>query len=262
MKPVSFVTGAPALVTGKNLVLADLHLGIEKEFRESGIKFPSQTPKIRERIDILLEETGAERLILLGDVKHKVPGISLQEMREIPEFLAYFAGKTSVEIVPGNHDAGIEKFVPKDVRLHPSEGFLLDGVYFCHGHSWPDPSFMKSKIVVMGHQHPVIEFRDRLNYRFTEQVWLRGKLKEEKIREKYKGKAADGKLPGLPEAVILPAFNVLSGGVPVNRHLTEDMRKNFIGPVIKELDEKSSEVHLLDGTLMGTISELKKARIG
>ncbi|MHC4479340.1 MAG: hypothetical protein ACYTEL_27285 [Planctomycetota bacterium] len=96
MDQIKFVTGKPALLVGKSLVVADLHLGIEREFYQSGIKFPSQTEKIKDMVEGLVKITKAERLILLGDVKHKVPGISLQELREIPQFLEHFSGKLEV----------------------------------------------------------------------------------------------------------------------------------------------------------------------
>jgi len=38
MKDIKFVTNAPALLAGKTLVVADLHIGIEQEFFRSGIK--------------------------------------------------------------------------------------------------------------------------------------------------------------------------------------------------------------------------------
>ncbi len=52
----------------------------------------------------------------------------------------------------------------------------------------------------------------------------------------------------------MPAFNELCGGMPVN-----DLRARFLGPLFKEkllaVDEAS--IHLLDGTHLGRLGDLK-----
>jgi hypothetical protein len=253
MDPIRFLTGEPALQIGKSLVVADLHLGIEREFYQSGIKFPSQTEKIAKRMDGLIKETKAERLVILGDVKHKVPGISIQEMREVPEFLNHLSEKAKVDIVAGNHDGGLEKFAPPQVRIHPGSGFALDGIYFSHGHAWPGGEFLSCSHIIIGHQHPFIEFRDRLGYRFREPVWVRGALDRDRLKERYK------EIPGkLPELVIMPAFNELSGGAAINLRMDAESVRNFIGPVMKAADEKKLRIYLLDGTYLGSLPDLKK----
>ena len=253
MEKIKFVTGKPALLVGKSLVVADLHLGIEREFYKSGVKIPSQTERMKKRVDVLLQMTRPEKLIILGDVKHKVPGISLQEMMEIPEFLGHLSEELAVEIVPGNHDAGIESFVPRGVKIRPSSGLIQGDVYMNHGHTWPGPDFLGCSQIIIGHQHPLIEFRDMLGYRFREPVWVKGNLKREKIEAKFK------KIPEkLPGVIIMPAFNGLTGGVAVNGKTEPEYLKNFIGPLIKALDEKTARIYLLDGTYLGKLADLKK----
>src|SRR3989338_1481879 len=104
---IKFITGEPALVFNKNLVVADLHIGIETEYRKSGITIPTQLEKMKEKIDGLIKKSKARRLIIIGDVKHQVPGVSFQELREVPEFFNYFSGKIETHIVLGNHDSEI-----------------------------------------------------------------------------------------------------------------------------------------------------------
>jgi putative SbcD/Mre11-related phosphoesterase len=251
-----FITGKPAMLVGKDLVIADLHLGIEREFYKSGIKFPSQTGKVRGLLDGIIEETKPARLIILGDVKHKVPGISLQEMREIPEFLRYFSRKLDVGIVPGNHDAGIEKFAPHGVRIHPATGLRLAGIFLNHGHTWPDPEFMQCGTIVLGHQHPLIEFKDKLMYRFMEPVWVKGGLDRSKIVARYKNVPSS-----LPSVVIMPAFNGMAGGIAINSSSESKSVEDFIGPVLRSMDKKTVSVHLLDGTYLGRLKDLPGAKI-
>lgn len=255
MEP-KFVTGMPALVIGKTLVIADLHTGIEFEYYKSGIRIPSNTEQMKRDLEKLIKQTRAKRLIILGDVKHKVPGVSRQELREIPEFLEYFGNKTRVDIIPGNHDSGLKEFVPKNVSLHSNRGFIAKGFYFFHGHTWPSNEFLKADYVLVGHEHPQIEFIDKLGYRFFESVWIRTKLDRGRLERKYK------KIPRkLPELIVLPRFNRLSGGISMNRPV-RDIEKAHetyhtgIGTLVRSAKLNSSKIYLLDGTFLGELKSL------
>jgi len=251
MKGLKFVTGEPALLAGRTLFMADIHVGIEYEYRQSGINMPSQTGKLISRIESLLKQTKAASLVLIGDIKHKVPGISWQEEREVPAFLQRLAEKTEVYVVPGNHDGGIAKFIPKGVKLYPMQGGLFGNVYASHGHTWPEPSFSKAKYFIMSHSHPQVEFRDRLGYRWGERIWIRAKLDKTKIREKYKGAKA------VPELIVMPAFNPLSGGIPVNRKKQpQEIEKQHISPILKSARMRTAKIYMLDGTYLGELGKL------
>ena len=269
-----FITGEPALffesgkTNKKTLVVTDLHIGIEYEFFKNGIKLPSQTEKMLERLEKLINETGAKKLIILGDIKHKVPGSSFQEEREIPYFLNRLKQLKQnresnqgikIEIVPGNHHPGLEKYLPSGVTLHGNEGVLLDDVYFTHGHTWPNKNILKAKRIVSGHSHPQFEFRDKLGYRWVEPVWLRAETNKKMLREKYKKD-----LEHKQEIIIVPTFNSFSGGYPVNRNpfskkgfIQKNKKdsqvgksKEFLGPVAKMISGKK-KLYLLDGTFLG-----------
>ena len=240
-----FLTGEAALQVGKVLVVADLHVGIEYEFRQAGVQVPSQLESMVKRLDRLLKLTRAKRLIILGDLKHKVPGTSWQELKELPGLYRHL--KVRPELIPGNHDGGIGNVVP-EMEVHPSSGLLLGDVYLSHGHTWPGKEFLKAKWIVIAHSHPRVEFRDRLGYRWLEPAWLRGKLTKARVEKKY------GRAGSLPELIVMPAFNHFAGGVAVNRGLKE---KELLGPVIRCIDLKSARAYLLDGTLLGEIRKLK-----
>ncbi|MBL7206869.1 MAG: metallophosphoesterase, partial [Candidatus Aenigmarchaeota archaeon] len=182
---MKFLTNQPAFLLEKTLVIADIHVGIEYEYFRSGIKVPSQTDKILERVKKLIKETNAKKLLILGDLKHKVPGTSYQEKREVPEFLNELDDLVEIEIVAGNHDGGLKSMLSNDIKLHPSKGFLSGNVYFCHGNSWPSKEFLKADYIIMGHIHPLFEIKDKLGYRWSERVWVRAELGKKKIEEKY-----------------------------------------------------------------------------
>ena len=247
-----FKTSEPALffesgkTKEKTLVVTDLHVGIEYEFFKNGIKLPSQTEKMLERLEKLINETGAKRLIILGDLKHKVPGSSFQEEREIPYFLNRLKQLTKVEIVPGNHDPGLEKYIPEGVKLHENEGIREGNIYFTHGHTWPNKSMLKAKTIVSGHSHPQFEFRDKLGYRWVEPAWVRAQLNKSKVKRRYKSEPEHKQ-----EIILIPPFNSFSGGYPVNRKDSQvGKSKEFLGPVAKLISGKK-KLYLLDGTFLG-----------
>ncbi len=246
---MKFLTNRPAVLLEKEktLVVADLHIGIEHEFRKSGISIPSQTEKMRKRIEMLSRETKAKKLVILGDVKHKVPGISWQELREIPEFLNKLDKKIPLEIVPGNHDSSLKNLVPS-IKFHPARGILLGKTYLAHGHTWPSPDFLRADFVLTAHRHPLFEFRDSLGYRWSEPVWIKTVLKKSIIRKKFPD-AKTGRLPGI---VIMPAFNPFAGGISVNSKNPGKSEKRYTGPMIKSADMKKARLYLLDGTFLGT----------
>jgi hypothetical protein len=246
---IKFIANEPALLIGKTLIIADLHIGIEYEFYMAGIKIPLQIEKIKLKIDNILAKTKVNKLIVLGDVKHKVPGISYQEMKDIPNFLNYFTKKLEVVCVLGNHDSNLNDFVSPDVKIQSSSGFLLGDFYLNHGHAWPHADFLKAKHIITAHTHPQIEFRDKLGYRWIEPVWIKAKLNPKKIQEKYKQE-----IKKLPELIIMPAFNEFAGGIAVNRNYPD--KKGFLGPIIKSANLKKAKIYLVDGTFLGELGRL------
>ncbi len=248
----------PALVVEnkiKALVLADIHLGIEWELYQSGISIPSQIKKRMERIRNYIDKVKPDRIVLLGDIKHNVPGTSWQERQEVPCFLKELASFAPVDIVPGNHDGDIENLIPENVTVHGMRGFVFDGTGYFHGHTWPDVTLLSASNLVMSHNHPAIRFTDTLGHGVSEPVWIRTHLVENAIREHY------GELEKWtdPEVIIMPAFNELCGGIPFNESLHEEL----LGPVFANhaVELEKARAFLLDGTDLGMIGKLKKLEI-
>ena len=142
---ISPVYDAPLLLAEgeeRVLVAADLHLGMEHELQLCGISIPSQTEKILHRLLGYMDRIKPDRLVLLGDVKHNVPRTSWQEKKEIPRFLSRLAARVAVDVVPGNHDSDLADMAPLGVQVRPSSGFVIDGVGYFHGHTWPDKKIL------------------------------------------------------------------------------------------------------------------------
>ena len=254
MKPKFLPDAALLLEPDKILVVGDLHLGLEHEILKSGIMIPSQMEKIKKRIDLLIRENRAKHLVFLGDVKHNIPVSSFQEDRELPIFLKHFAAKIETYLVKGNHDGDIEKLSPRGVKIYPSSGFGIKNFWLAHGQSWPPPEAMDCECLVIGHDHPAVEFRDNVGSHFVEQCWLVSKPDREKLEKKY------GRKCKLEKIISVPVFNRLIGGMPFNRKSSSKSGKKFkpLSPILQISDWKHSEVYLLDGTFLGTLDKLAK----
>jgi len=96
-----------------------------------------------------------------------------------------------------------------------------------------------------------VEFRDRLGYRWGERIWIRAKLNKSRIQERYKS------MKKLPELIVMPAFNPLSGGIPVNRKKQpEEVEKQHISPILKSANMRTARIYMLDGTYLGELGKL------
>ncbi len=245
-----FVTGEPALRIGSTVVVADLHIGIEHRYRRKGITVPSQSGKLLERLEGLVKKARAKRIVILGDVKHKVPGTSFQEEREIPAFFRRLLEAAEVEVCPGNHDDGLGNLLPEGAALHPATGFRLGKAWLCHGHAWPPEEFLECETIVLGHNHAGFEFRDRLGYRWVEPVIIRGEFDRDRLGERYPG------LPeSLPEMILLPPVSELTGFVGLNsRRVTE--KGKGPGPLFRASEREKAGLYMLDGTYLGKLGEV------
>ena len=247
-----FIKNCPALFIEEIgvLAIADLHIGIEYELYKSGINIPSQVKENKKTLDNLIKKTKANRLVILGDVKHDVPGISYQEMREIPEFLKELSEKIKIDMCLGNHDTYVKQLSPKEIEIHETKGFKIGKFGFIHGHTWPSKELITCDCLIMGHTHPTIQFKDRFGYRIIEPIWIKGKI----IREKIKGRYRTDKI-GKLEIIIMSAFNRLLGGTAINVKRTND---ELLGPLLKNkfIDIDESELYLLDGTYLGKLKNI------
>ncbi len=224
------------------ICVGDLHVGLESELRSRGVHVPSQTARMERELVSL--SPGRDRLVLLGDIKNKVPGSSQQEHAELPRFFrTLLRHYNEVDVVRGNHDTNIEEFLPEGVSVHPSTGLRIDDVGFVHGHTWPSPEVMAARTLVIGHNHPTIALEDSLGNISKEPCWVRCKLKE-----------GGGRYMELPDEVIMvPAFNRSLGGSPINIE-----KGKLLGPLFSEgmVDIRKGRVYLPDGIYLGQVGSL------
>ena len=229
----------------KLLVIADLHIGIESELRENGLQVPSQTNMMEQRLISILTTYTIHDIILLGDIKHNIPSSTIQERTDVNRFLNTIQTYGTLHVLPGNHDGNIDRLLPPTIKLHPSDGFVFEGIGFTHGHRRPNKEVMQCEQVIIGHTHPTVMLTDRLGYRTFEQCWLRSAPHSDKLIEKY---------PTSPtsQILVMPAFNPLCGGIAVNRD-------PLLGPFRSLMDIDNAEIYLLDGSSLGKVKDLKES---
>ncbi|MDG6898396.1 MAG: metallophosphoesterase family protein [Nitrososphaerota archaeon] len=248
---LKIVPGEAAIIVsgdGKGaLLVSDLHLGMEKEMAKKGFSVPSYGMKMVGRIRDISEERGLDRLVVLGDVKHSVGKVEDIDWGVVPWFFDTMLDLfQTVEVVPGNHDGGIRTVLPQRVKLHPSEGAVLEEggerVGIAHGHAWPSLKAMETRRLVIGHSHFTYEMKDSLGTRSRESVWVHARFDMKQMTERAGYKS---RLKGEGEVIVMPPFNRLVGGQPINR------KKSFeFGPVLSSgaISLERADIFLLDGT--------------
>jgi len=239
------ILNEPALFINekKILVIADLHIGIESELSEKGINTVSQTKKMISHFFSLCKKYKPKEIVLLGDIKHNIPSSTIQERRDVKNFLEEIQSFGIIHIIPGNHDGNIQKITPNHIIIHPSNGFIIENIAFVHGHRWPSQEIMQCEQIVIGHTHPTIMFTDRLGYKTFEPCWIKGNFDNFELKAKYPNSSN-------PKILIIPAFNPLCGGIAANND-------GITGPLGKIMDIDNAQIFLIDGTYLGKIKDIK-----
>jgi metallophosphoesterase superfamily enzyme len=114
------------------LIVADLHLGKSASLRAGSIPIPQgTTAEDLERINRILERTGAERLLILGDVLHSKNARKNLRSQQIALWRSTW-NELLVTVVRGNHDVQAGN-LPEQIRFVYSEDLLFEAPFaFSH----------------------------------------------------------------------------------------------------------------------------------
>ena len=149
--------------------------------------------------------------------------------------------RIDVTVIPGNHDANIEKLIPKGITLASSKGIVVENMLLTHGHTMPSENFSHVNKIIMGHLHPVyFEEKSLLN---GKRVWVSLKSKKHSIFPTRTGEL---------EIIILPSFN---------RYFYATQKKIYkksISPIIERMEALQAKIVDLDGTIIGNESLLSQ----
>jgi hypothetical protein len=240
MPQTRIIPSKPALILEgekKSLIVTDIHIGFENTLASNEI-FIGKNSTINETIQELLEIIDKEKpdsLILLGDVKSSIKSISRNEWDEVPMFFKKISEKCDVTLVPGNHDANIQKLVPDNISMISSTGMVDENILLTHGHTMPSENFSHVDKIIMGHIHPVFFQEDSVIN--GQRVWISIKTEKENIFPNKSGEL---------EIIILPSFN---------KYFYATHRKKYkksISPIINKIKSISNaRIVTLDGTIIG-----------
>ena len=243
MLQTRIVPSKPALILEgkkKNLIVTDIHIGFENSMASNEI-FIGKNSTINETIQELSEIIDTEKpdsVILLGDIKSSIKNISRNEWDEVPMFFKKIREKCDVVLIPGNHDANIQRLVPDNISMISSTGMVEENILLTHGHTMPSVNFSHIDKIIMGHLHPVFFQEDSVMN--GQRVWVSIRVEKEKIFPNKSGEL---------EITILPSFN---------KYFYATHRKKYkksISPIIDKIKTISTaRIVTLDGTIIGNES--------
>jgi len=140
----------------KTVLVADVHLGKEHVFGRQGVPIPTgPSDNSLERLSTLVEQTAAERLIVLGDLMHATPRSNESWIAALATFLDNHS-TLEVTVCAGNHDklAGQERI---DRRIHWHNEVVLEPPFVLQHHPGED----ERGYALSGHLHPMYRLGHR-----------------------------------------------------------------------------------------------------
>lgn len=211
----------------KILVIGDVHLGYEDAMSKQGIFLPRfQFKDTIERLDKIFylvqqrnknssgnsEKAKLEAVVVNGDLKHDFASISDQEWRDILKFIDFILQHSQqIILVKGNHDVKLSPIARKR-NIVIVENIAINDTFICHGHIVPGSNeFEKSKVVIVGNEHPAVSLRDG----------ARTELYKCFLLGKWKGSGKEKKM------IVMPSFNQVTIG-------TDILKEKFISPFMQQ----------------------------
>jgi DNA ligase-associated metallophosphoesterase len=149
-------SGAALLAAHSTLLIADAHFGKAVSFRKLGVPVPSgTTSETLDTLDRALKDTGARRIVFLGDFLHSRRSHAKGTLDTLADWRARNP-QLEITLVRGNHDdrAGDP---PADLGIHVVDEPLPCGPFaLCH-----HPRPVAGAYVMAGHWHPCISVGGR-----------------------------------------------------------------------------------------------------
>ena len=186
----------------------------------------------------------------------------------MPEFMDTISKITKTIIIPGNHDGNLEAVLPRSVLLSNVMGTVFedgeDKVGLIHGHAWPSQDVLECNVMIMGHNHPAIMRRksvsatnlgrpERVRSQASIPVVIRSRLDRHCVCEKMGIEIQNMKREG--SLLILPSFNPLLTGIPINRYDSKLQGPFYINGCI---DFLNSDALSIQGLFLGKVKDLRE----
>jgi uncharacterized protein len=231
--------------------VADLHLGLAGTAARPMGPPRGSAGEIGDRLVAIARREGAGTVIIAGDVKHPVVGTPPALRSLLFDFFAELLREgLRVEVVLGNHDAGLVRHLPREVLVHPADGLVRDGIGIFHGHRWPSDEVLACRRWVTGHLHPGFRFAPTEDMPDGKRpCWIRVQFRTRLPADPARGRPR----PSVRELVVLPPFNPLAGLEALNRERPARGRSFLYR---RFLARGVARAYLLDGTDLGVVPML------
>jgi putative SbcD/Mre11-related phosphoesterase len=239
MKDFEIIRGYPAIYFKELdlIAISDLQIGYESHLAEKGIFVPQiQTRQLIKNLREISFLKNAKRLLINGDLKHEFSRPTLQEIREIKEFLEFAKNIfKEIIIVKGNHDNYILNI------LEEMEFPVYDPYYeekgYCFFHGDKEIDLPECKYLIIGHEQPMI----LLKHGF----------------DKIKVKALLIGEYNMKMLIVLPAFSTIASGSEINV-LNKD---ELLSPILKKCNLDNFDVYAIeegfDTFYLGKLKDLR-----
>ncbi|MEM9369113.1 MAG: ligase-associated DNA damage response endonuclease PdeM [Planctomycetota bacterium] len=146
------------------VVVADLHLGKDATFRSASIGVPvGSTQRTLDRLAETLEQTGATKLFILGDLFHARSSLRSETIGPWERFLVEHSEINRL-LVMGNHDQHVGRLPDRwGLKVQPAEAYVND-VHLVHAPDDAERARSESNgksLSLCGHIHPAFRMTAR-----------------------------------------------------------------------------------------------------
>lgn len=231
----------------RHLVVSDLHIGFEARLAANGV-FVGKNSSVSETIAgicAMIRGEGARSLILLGDTKSGTGSITRAEWDDVPRFFEEVSRLAEIVLIPGNHDAGIDRLARGNVTLAGPSGIVIQNTLLTHGHAMPSENFAHVDGVIMGHIHPV--YLDEGSVLNGRRVWVSARVKRQDVFPSASG--------GM-DLLLVPSFNRY---LYAERGRRGGGTRGSTSPIIRRITGfESARVVTLDGSIIGDAGALDR----
>ena len=247
------IPGAPALVLEpreedgpRYVIIADLHLGLGATPERPLGPPEAHVPRLASDLAELARRARAAGIVIAGDAKHPIVGVPPALRTVLFDFSSdILARGLSLEVIVGNHDVGLARYLPREVTVHAATGLVRYGVGIFHGHRWPSARVLQCESLVVGHLHPGVRFAPTTSDPMGKRrCWLRIEFPSPKVPRRGRRRIR------AKEMVVIPAFNPVAGTEALNRD-RPGRGKTFL--YRRFLVHGNCRAYLLDSTDVGSI---------
>jgi DNA ligase-associated metallophosphoesterase len=187
----------------RTLLVADVHLGKAAAFRAAGVPVPeAATRKDLGRLAALVRATGAERLVVLGDLLHAKTSRQPAVLEAMERWRAAHRA-LSIVLVRGNHDRSAGD-PPESFAVECVDEGYADGPFIYRHEPVAADATPGGAAALFGHVHPVVRIVERSNR------WSAGRS----------GVRLKAFVAG-ERTLLFPAFGTFTGGAVVRPEPTD-----------------------------------------